>query len=217
MALTPTESQLINRAVHREPEAFSDLYLKYQPIVLRHIYYLVGNMAEAEDLTSETFLRAWNSIGRFQERGLSIRAWLLKIGLNLRHDHFRRSRRAFPATDLAAFGPHVVDPDPWVSPDLVVEASLHRQALRAAISTLPNVQRKVIILRFLNELSYTEIQSITGKSPGAIRVIQHRALKALQRLLRGSDFEVLAKRTLSDSLEPAPASALLATPAASDG
>jgi RNA polymerase sigma-70 factor (ECF subfamily) len=203
MALTSVdEKKLINRAIHREPEAFSDLYLKYQPFVLRHVHYLVGNRQEAEDITSETFLRAWNSIHRFEERGFSIRSWLLKIAYNLRNEHFRHLGRHSGHRDLADLEDEILDPDPRISPEWVIESVSQWEPIGKALQKLPKPQRQVIVLRFLGDLSYEEIHSIIGKSVGATRVIQHRALKALQKMLQPSDFLLINRRvSVADAQE----------------
>jgi RNA polymerase sigma-70 factor (ECF subfamily) len=191
MELSIDERRLIDRAVHREPEAFSELYLRYQPSVLRHIYYVVGDADEASDITSEAFLRAWKAIERFEDRGVSIRAWLVKIAYNLATRHVKRQRRSRAMSDLDMT---MLQDEVALSPDEATEKSFELQNLHRAILALPTIQRKVIVLRSLNQMGYDEVGAIIGKSSGAVRVIQHRAIRALRGLLQESDFRALSGR-----------------------
>jgi len=191
MELSIEERRLIDRAVHREPEAFSELYLRYHPSVLRHIYYVVGDVEEASDITSEAFLRAWKAIERFEDRGVSIRAWLVKIAYNLATRHVKRQKRNRAMSDLDLT---VLHDENSPTPHEVTEKSFELQSLHWAILSLPTIQRKVIVLRSLNQLSYDEVASIIGKSSGAVRVIQHRAIRALRSLLEEADFWAISGR-----------------------
>jgi RNA polymerase sigma-70 factor (ECF subfamily) len=202
MELSIDERRLIDRAVHREPEAFSELYVRYHPSVLRHIYYVVGDAEEASDITSEAFLRAWKAIEGFEDRGISIRAWLVKIAYNLATRHLKREKRARVMSDLDVTMLH---DDQRPSPHEMAEKSFELQSLRWAILSLPAVQRKVIVLRSLNQLEYHEVGAIIGKSSGAVRVIQHRAIRALRAILEDADFKSLSGRV--DETEVVEASA----------
>ena len=200
MELSTSERKLLSRAIHREPEAFSELYLQYRQSVLRHVYYLVGNLEEADDITSETFLRAWKAIERFEDRGISIQAWLLKIAYNLGNQHLRRRRPTVTVKDID----DVLFDDN--APEVAAERSMEMRALGRALLSLPAIQRKVVVLRFLNELRYEEIEAIVGKSNGALRVIQHRAFQALRQSLAESQLSsaVMEERLLAEaSSEPA--------------
>src|SRR3972149_11168270 len=93
MPLSAEERKLISRATRRDREAFAQLYVRYHPAVFQRALSLVGNRQEADDLASETFLRAWNGIHRFEDRGVSIQAWLLTIAKHLALKHLVRRRR----------------------------------------------------------------------------------------------------------------------------
>jgi RNA polymerase sigma factor (sigma-70 family) len=176
MARSDVEAGLLSRAIKHDRQAFGELYVQYRPPVARYISFLVRNEHEADDLTSETFLRAWNAIGRYEDRGLPVEAWLIKIAHNVTISHLRRPR-PIAVDDL------VLPANPRHSPENVAEGLLEVDAVRRAILALPGVQRQVILLRFIENFSYEEVSEIVGKSTGAVRVIQHRALRTMRGLL----------------------------------
>jgi RNA polymerase sigma-70 factor (ECF subfamily) len=97
MALSPEERILISRAVKRDRDAFAKLYVQYHDSVLRRVMLIVGRREEAEDITGEAFLRAWNAVDRFEDRDVSILAWLCKIAERRAYEHIRKHR---PSVDL---------------------------------------------------------------------------------------------------------------------
>ena len=171
-------SELIARAIRRDPEAFSELYVQNWGKVYRYIYSIIGVSHEAEDLTSETFLRAWNAIERFEDRGLAIEAWILRIAHNVAVAHLRRRRASASIDDI------VLEANPKDGPAVVTESLAEGAALAQAIRSLPAMQRQVILLRFVEERSYEEVGAAVGRSQGAVRVIQFRALRSLKRVLQ---------------------------------
>lgn len=181
LKVAPTHSDerdLVERAVCRDPEAFGELYDRHVVRVYRHIYYLVGSPAEAEDLTAQTFLQAWEAIERYQIRGAPFVSWLLRIAHNLAVSHLRSKR------EKAQLHEGIVDEGSRRDPEAVAEQKADEERVRQAILRLRDEQRQVIILRFVEDLEYREVAEIIGKSVAAIRVIQHRALNALRRQLR---------------------------------
>src|SRR5438105_3154264 len=94
------ERELVRRAISGDAQAFAGLYDAYVTRVYRHIYYLVGNSCDAEDLTAQTFLRAWEAIARFEDRGRPIAAWFLRIGHNAALRHLRSRRSLRPSESL---------------------------------------------------------------------------------------------------------------------
>jgi RNA polymerase sigma-70 factor (ECF subfamily) len=170
-----TECLLVERARLRDPEAFAELYDRHVARVYRHVYYLVGNLGEAEDLTAQAFLQAWEAIDRYQIRGVPFVSWLLRIGHNLGVSHLR-SRR-----DKAQLPEGLVDDGPRRNPEEVAQQHADEEQVREAILQLKDEQRQVIILRFVEDLDYREVSQIVGKSVAAVRVIQHRALKNLRK------------------------------------
>ena len=88
------DTELVLRAIQKDQEAFGELYDRHAVRVYRHIYYMVGNAAEAEDLTAQTFLRAWEAVERYQVRGAPFVSWLLRIAHNLGVSHLRSKRES---------------------------------------------------------------------------------------------------------------------------
>ncbi|MEV6012104.1 ECF subfamily RNA polymerase sigma factor, BldN family [Streptomyces sp. NPDC051976] len=170
---------LVERAQEGETEAFGRLYDHYSDTVYRYIYYRVGSKATAEDLTSETFLRALRRIGTFTWQGRDFGAWLVTIARNLVADHFKSSRFRLEVTTGEMLDANEVERSPE---DSVLE-SLSNEALLVAVRKLNPQQQECVTLRFLQGLSVAETARIMGKNEGAIKTLQYRAVRTLARLL----------------------------------
>lgn len=170
---------LVERAQGGEAEAFGQLYDHYADTVYRYIYYRVGGRATAEDLTSETFLRALRRIGTFTWQGRDFGAWLVTIARNLVADHFKSSRFRLEITTGEMLDANEVESSPE---DSVLE-SLSNAALLEAVRKLNPQQQECVTLRFLQGLSVAETARIMGKNEGAIKTLQYRAVRTLARLL----------------------------------
>lgn len=175
------DTPLVIRAIERDQEAFGELYDRHVVRVYRHIYYMVGNAAEAEDLTAQTFLRAWEAIPRYQVRGAPFVSWLLRIAHNMGVSYLRSKRESSQLHD------GIVDDKMRRDPESAYEQTAEEELVREAIMKLRDEQRQVIILRFIEDLDYREVAEIIGKSVAAIRVIQHRALNALRKQMKLMD------------------------------
>jgi RNA polymerase sigma-70 factor (ECF subfamily) len=172
------DQALVEGAIRRDTEAFGELYDRHVVRVYRHIYYLVGKAQEAEDLTAQTFLQAWQAIDRYEVRGAPFVSWLLRIAHNLAVSHLRGRR------DNSQLHDTFVDETPRRNPEEAWEQKVDEERVRQAILKLGNDQRQVIILRFVEDSDYREVAEIMGKSVAAVRVIQHRALSALRKQLQ---------------------------------
>jgi len=170
---------LVERAQNGESEAFGRLYDHYSDTVYRYIYYRVGSKATAEDLTSETFLRALRRIGTFTWQGRDFGAWLVTIARNLVADHFKSSRFRLEVTTGEMLDSNECERSPE---DSVLE-SLSNAALLDAVRRLNPQQQECVTLRFLQGLSVAETARIMGKNEGAIKTLQYRAVRTLARLL----------------------------------
>nr|WP_241266225.1 ECF subfamily RNA polymerase sigma factor, BldN family [Streptomyces boncukensis] len=170
---------LVERAQGGEAEAFGQLYDQYSDTVYRYIYYRVGGRATAEDLTSETFLRALRRIGTFTWQGRDFGAWLVTIARNLVADHFKSSRFRLEVTTGEMLDANEVER----SPEESVLESLSNAALLEAVRKLNPQQQECVTLRFLQGLSVAETARIMGKNEGAIKTLQYRAVRTLARLL----------------------------------
>ncbi|MFI6446268.1 ECF subfamily RNA polymerase sigma factor, BldN family [Kitasatospora sp. NPDC050543] len=171
--------ELVERAQAGESEAFGGLYDHYADTVYRYIYYRVGSRAAAEDLTSETFLRALRRIGTFTWQGRDFGAWLVTIARNLVADHFKSSRFRLEVTTGEMLDSNECERSPE---DSVLE-SLSNAALLEAVRRLNPQQQECVTLRFLQGLSVAETARIMGKNEGAIKTLQYRAVRTLARLL----------------------------------
>ncbi|MEU5808214.1 MULTISPECIES: ECF subfamily RNA polymerase sigma factor, BldN family [unclassified Streptomyces] len=170
---------LVERAQAGEAEAFGRLYDQYSDTVYRYIYYRVGGKATAEDLTSETFLRALRRISTFTWQGRDFGAWLVTIARNLVADHFKSSRFRLEVTTGEMLDANEVER----SPEESVLESLSNAALLEAVRKLNPQQQECVTLRFLQGLSVAETARVMGKNEGAIKTLQYRAVRTLARLL----------------------------------
>lgn len=172
------ERELVLQATKHNRVAFAQLYDRYVTKIFRYIYYKVGSQSEAEDLTGQVFLKAWEAIGRYQCTERPFAAWLYRIAHNLIVDYFRTKRDTSSLDELA-----VVDL-PGSDLDDIVDRHLTADTLRHALRHLTHDQQQVIILRFLEGYNTTEVAQILGKQPGAVRTLQHRALAGLNGVFR---------------------------------
>ena len=171
---------LVERAQLGDRDALEDLYLLHFDRIYGYLHVTVGNRQDAEDLTTQTFLRMLESIGRFRWRSAPFSAWLFRIAHNLAVDHFRASRRV----QLEAEVPEP-PPDPRTAADVGALESIGRASLLELIEGLSHEQRQVLTLKFVFNFSNREVGTILGKSEGAVKQLQHRALVSLQRELAG--------------------------------
>jgi RNA polymerase sigma-70 factor (ECF subfamily) len=171
------ERRIVLKAVERDQEAFAQLYDRHVVRIYRHIYYMVNDSNTAEDLTAQTFLKAWEAIDRYKERGAPIVAWLLRISHNLTVS-FLRSKR-----DHSELDETFLDQKMTRNPEEALEQASDEKSMREAVLKLRDEQRQVIMLRFVEEMDYREVADIIGKSVPAVRVIQHRALGNLRKIM----------------------------------
>ena len=166
------------RAAQAERPAFGALYRRYVDRVYGYSFYLLGDHHDAEDVTERTFLAALAAIEGFRDEGASFRAWLFRIAHNEVANALRRRRR-HRAAQLDALAEPVVDDDPARH----VARAEETRRLRGALEALPDDRRQVVVLRFVDGLSAAEIGAVLGRSEGAVRVLQHRALRQMAELL----------------------------------
>jgi RNA polymerase sigma-70 factor (ECF subfamily) len=165
---------LVAAARKRDYEALSKLSTYYYPKIYRHILYKVSNREDAEDLTSEVFVRMVKSLPK--QKG-SFNAWLYRIANNLAIDYYRKRARRKEVSLAEEFEEHI--------PGQLDEAEkiLEREDLNKAISTLPDDQRQTILLKFMEGYGNKEIANILEKTVGAVKALQFRALNNLKTAL----------------------------------
>ncbi len=168
---------LVGRAIDGDGDAFGRLYDMHVDRVYRHIYYRVSNKADAEDLTQQVFFKAWQAISRYKKTASPFLAWLIKISHNLVID-FYRAKKSETYIDF-----DVVATKPDTEPEHLAEVHFNQQQIRQTILKLHGDQQQVILMRFIEDFSYAEIAASLGKSEGAIRVILHRGLARLRKIM----------------------------------
>jgi len=172
---------LVDRAREGDPDAFASLYDRYVERVYRFVLYRVhGDTALAEDITSEVFLRALRKIKGFTWQGRDVGAWFLTIGRNLVLDHFKSGRARLEV--LGIENPVAVD-DRVLDAEDAALSRVSTQDLYKAIQQLGTEQQEVIYWRFLQGYSVAEAAAAMGKTDGAIKALQYRAVKALYKLV----------------------------------
>ncbi|WP_112604677.1 RNA polymerase sigma factor [Micromonospora noduli] len=171
---------LVARAQAGDAEAFGQVYDHYADQVFRFIYRRVLDRQVAEDLTSETWLRALRNLAAFSRPGGDFSAWVTTIARNLTINHLqahqRRERPVAEVHDLVPTGDAA-------GPEAAAVQRLTSEALAKGIAQLSPVQQQCITLRYLRELSIEETAQALGKTPSAVKAAQHKALKALRGVL----------------------------------
>ncbi len=176
---TQDEGQLIQRARQGDLAAVSELYNLHVDRIYQYVRYRTGDDSTAEDITAEVFLRAIESLGSYHDQGAPFIAWLYRIAHARVIDYWRSSKRQKTAP--------LDDPllqEGLVATDEAIDADfLQHRSLWSALRQLTDDQQNVIVLKFVEGLSNAEIAVMLGKTEGAIKALQRRALESLARLL----------------------------------
>jgi RNA polymerase sigma-70 factor (ECF subfamily) len=172
---------LVEQAQQGDRDALEELYLVHFDRIYSYLHMSVGNRHDAEDLTTQTFLKMLESIGKFRWRSAPFSAWLFRIAHNLAMDHFRASKRWQPEEE-------VPEPDPGEGSAAEEEAleSIGRRSMLELIENLSHEQKQVLTLKFVFSFSNGEAAKILGKTEGAVKSLQHRALVSLQKQISSS-------------------------------
>jgi len=175
--------RLVHAAQRGDNQAFGELYDRYVDTVYRYVLVRVGERTLAEDLTSETFLRALRRISSVSYQGRDVGAWFITIARNLVLDHVKSSRfRLEVTTSDVTESPRRPAADE-AGPEHQVLAATTKAELMGCIAQLGPDQQECIILRFLNGLSLAETAAHMGRNEGAVKALQHRAVRRLAQLL----------------------------------
>jgi RNA polymerase sigma-70 factor (ECF subfamily) len=175
---TDNETQLVVLAIGGDSDAFSILYGNYQDAIYRYIFVRIGNAVEAEDLTEDVFVRAWEALPNYRPTEHPFKSWLYRIAHNLIVDHHRKRRPVAMIDDEMQHSPGMIS-----LPEEIIEFNQEAHVLAEAIQQLGEEEQLVVVLRFMEGLSHREVAEVIGKSEAASRVIQHRALAALNKHL----------------------------------
>jgi len=168
--------KLVERAQAGERDALEELYLIHFDRIYSYLHMTVGNRHDAEDLTTQTFLKMLESIGRFRWQAAPFSAWLFRIAHNLSMDHFRANRRWQPEEEV----PEPPDSEERSAEDEAMQ-SIGRQSMLQLIDTLSPEQQQVLTLKFVFNFPNGDVATILDKTEGAIKSLQHRALVSLQK------------------------------------
>jgi RNA polymerase sigma-70 factor (ECF subfamily) len=171
----PRDSELISRAKEGEMEAFGELYERYINLIFRYLRCRVSEDQTAEDLAEVVFLKAFESLDRYQERGWPFSSFLYQVARNQLADYYRRQRDEVPLDEVLDLEAPAVSLDR----DAILDENI--RVLQDALKKIPEDYQEIIRLRLLLELPTPDVAAILNRSEGAIRVLLHRALKALRK------------------------------------
>ena len=194
--MTVPDSQLLELAQEYNSQALAKIYDRYAEAIYRYLYRHVGDAEQAEDLTSEVFVKLLQVLNTRRAPNKHLQGWLYRVARNLAMDWFRKQAKGAPVpldehAHLMEHSDLVMDGD---APSLVVERRQARQQLREAICELTADQQQVILLRFGEGLKIAEVSQVTGKSEGAVKVLQHRAVKRLAKLLGREENQIYEQK-----------------------
>jgi RNA polymerase sigma-70 factor (ECF subfamily) len=170
--------RLVGLAQRGDRRALEELYLLHFDRIYGYLHVSVSNRHDAEDLTNQTFIRMLESIDRFVWRSVPFSAWLFRIAHNLAMDHFRAGRRWQPEAEPPE-DPHTLEPS---AEDSAFRA-MAPETMLGMIARRSRDQRQVLTLKFAFDFSNAEVATILGKTEGAVKALQHRALGSLAREL----------------------------------
>jgi RNA polymerase sigma-70 factor (ECF subfamily) len=168
--------ELVARGQQGDRDALEELYLIHFDRIYSYLHVSVGNRHDAEDLTTQTFLKMLEKIRSFRWQSAPFSAWLFRIAHNLAMDHFRAQRRWQPEEE-------VPEPpgDEEPSAELAAMKTIGRESMLELIEHLSPEQQQVLTLKFVFNLKNAEVAAILDKTEGAVKSLQHRALASLQK------------------------------------
>ena len=176
--------KLVDAAQGGDRGALEELYLIHFDRIYSYLHVTVGNRHDAEDLTTQTFLKMLESIGKFRWGSAPFSAWLFRIAHNLAMDHFRAARRWQPEEEVPE-----PEPDESTSAEAGALDAIGQKSMLALIDDLSSEQQQVLTLKFVFGFSNGEAATILGKTEGAVKSLQHRALVTLHKKLDGRGAE----------------------------
>lgn len=176
MRVEKRESKLVALASKGDVDAFGDLYELHLEEMYRYVRYRINHEQDAEDLTEQVFLKAWAGLSGYRGE-VPFKAWIYRIARNTVVDHYRTRKAESPLMEWA------LPPNGKGQPEESALAQETTQLLAQAISRQSALHQDVLVMRFINGLSTEETARILERSAGAIRVLQHRALKSLKSYL----------------------------------
>ena len=184
------DAALVQAAKAGDAAAFGELYERYRDAIYRFCLARTGTSHDAEDLTSDVFVKALNSIDRYQDRGLPFAAFLYRIARNAAIDRSRTLKQPLSVDGL------LQEPASKQNVELEAVFAVEKSILMDALTKLKSEHRDVVVMRFIEGYSALEVAQLLGKTEGAIRTLQHRALERLRREFDSSQ-RAAARKTRS--------------------
>jgi len=172
------ELSLIKQAQKGGKEAYGQLYDHYVAPIYRFVLVKVTDKEEAQDLTHEVFLSAWQNLKNYKHQGFPFSSWLYQIARNKVIDHYRTKK---DHSDIYEIDESFVKVAAAVDTNLDIR--LVMEQVKTALHQLSDEQQDVIMMKFIEDLSNEEIAKAMNKSEGAIRLLQHRAVNNLKDIL----------------------------------
>lgn len=172
------EIKLVENAVRGKASAFGLLYDHYQPKIYRFVLIKIGKREDAEDITHQVFLNAWQNISNYKDQGFPFSSWLYRIAKNQVIDRYRTKKQdvGLENVDYERFIDFAID-------EKNLETKIQLEGVMKAIGNLKQDYQDIIIMRFIEDLSIKEVASAVEKSEGAVKLMQHRAIKELKKVL----------------------------------
>jgi len=172
-----SDAELVARSAEGDEVAFGNLYERYLDDIYRYVFYRVGDEFEAEDLTETTFLKAWQAMPKRGRQISSFKAWIYRIAHNLIIDGYRTCK------DTSSLDEFISLRDDAPSPEALAQLSDESSRLVRQLAHLKPRLRHVLLCRFVSGLSHLETAQVLGIKEGHVRVLQHRALKQVRKLM----------------------------------
>jgi RNA polymerase sigma-70 factor (ECF subfamily) len=180
----PEDDQMLASRAKTDRDAFGLLYERHVAAIYRYVYYRVGSMEDAEDLTARVFARALKHVHNYNDRGVPFTAWLYRIAHNV-VANFHRDNSRHPAVpleevdEMRSHQQHDEDSDH----DQRIDSERERERLLRAIRLLPEERQHLIVLKFVEQMQNAEIGQIMNRSEGAIKSLYHRTLLQLREIM----------------------------------
>lgn len=176
--IVSAEAHLIEDARAGNPDSFGVLYEQYIDKLHKHLYFRTGNKSDAEDLTAQTFLKAWDAMPRYRQMGRPFGTWLMSIAHNLLIDHYRKRRESVNLDDV------VIPAGEEVDPEVLADRHIENEALRKALFKLTSENhRAAVVMRYIDGMKPREIAEVMDTTAGNVRLMVFRGLLELREVM----------------------------------
>jgi len=180
-----SDADLVARLKDRDEDAYREVLERYSDPLYHYLYSITGDTQQSQDILGDTFLRMVEKIDTYTYYGAPFKAWLYRIAHNLAINAVKHNRFTVGVADLDRVARPVTDPAIRVAAQ--IEEEELRVALRAALPELTEDQQQVLVLRFVEGQSPAEVAATLGKTENAVKQLQFRAVRSLERLMRERD------------------------------